>query len=121
MGLVWTGEGEVETVITAWEATGAFAADDEEAVVAALFCALVEALYQGQVSGNARDRWAENLVNAAGDRCAPVVSMAIMDLATKAHIMRGELNAVAAGPTLQNMEDAWEGDVYDITNLEPAH
>lgn len=121
MGLVWTGEDEVETVITALEATAAFAADDEEAVVAALFAALVEALYQGQVSGNARTRWAEDLVDANGDRCAPIVSSVIMDLATKAHMMRSELASIANGPTAAEAEEAYEGDAYDITNLEPAH
>ncbi len=121
MGLVWTGEDEVETVITAWEAAAAFVADDEEAVVAALFFALVEALYQGQVSGNARSRWAEDLVDANGDRCAPVVSAVITDLATKAHILRGELVRTANGPTAAEANLAAEGDAYDTANLLPAH
>lgn len=121
MGLVWSGEDEVETVVTAFEATAAFAADDEEAIVAALFGALVEALYQAQVSGNAVDRWAEDLVNAGGVRCAPVCASAIMNLATQAHIMRGELNNVATGPTLANLLDAAQGDVYDATAQGRAH
>jgi hypothetical protein len=121
MGLVWVGEDEVETVITAFEATAAFVLDDEEAVVAGLFGALVEALFQAQESANARVRWAELLVDANGDRCAPVVSQAIMRLATESHIMRNELGKVANGPTAQESEDAYEGDVYDITNLAPAH
>ena len=121
MGLVWTGEDEFETVITAWEATAAFAVDAQEAVVAALFGALIEALHQGQVSGNARTRWAELLVNADGDVCAPIVSQAIMRLASESGHMRRELSEVASGPTSQEMEDAYEGDVYDITDLEPAH
>ena len=121
MGLVWTGEDEVETVITAWEATAAFAADAEEAVVAGLFSALVEALYRGQTEGNARTRWAELLVDANGDAIAPVAASMIMDLATKARIIRTELSQVANGPTAQESEDAYEGDVYDITNLEQAH
>jgi len=121
MGLTWTGEDEVETVITAWEATAAFAADAEEAVVAALFGALVEALFQAQESANARVRWVEALVDANGDRCAPVTSMMVMEMATKAHIMRNEINRVATGPTNQNNEDAWEGDAYVVTNLAPSH
>ena len=121
MALTWTGEDEVDTVIAAWEATAAFAADAEEAIVAALFGALVEALYQGQVSGNTRVRWAELLVNSGGDRCAPVTAQVIADLATKAHILRNELNAVASGPTLANLKDAADGDAYDMANLAPAH
>ena len=121
MGLVWTGEDEMETVVTAWEASAAFAADAQEAVVAALFSSLIEALYQGQTSGNARTRWAELLVDANGDRCAPVVSQAIMRLASESHIMRREIRQVANGPTNQENEDAYEGDAYDITDLEPAH
>ncbi len=121
MAVTWIGEGEVETVITALEATTAFAVDDEEAVVAALFYALVEALYQGQVSGNTRSRWAEDLVNSSGDRCAPIVSAMLADLATKAHIMRGEFGAVSGGPTNAEANLAAEGEVYDTANLAPAH
>ncbi len=122
MGLAWTGEGEVDTVITAFEATAAFAADAEEAVVAALFAALVEALYAGQVAGNARTRWAEDLVDANGDRCAPIVASVIMDLATKAHLMRSELASIANGPTAAEADAAADGDNYDLAaNLERAH
>ena len=120
MGLVWTGEDEMDTVVAAWEATAAFAADSEEAVVAALFSALIEALFQGQGSGT-RTRWAELLVDANGDVCAPVTAQTIMDLSTKAHIIRSELENVDSGPTAQESEDAYEGDNYDITNLERAH
>lgn len=122
MGLVWTGEDEVETSITAWEATAAFAADAEEAVVATLFSALMEAIFQAQESGNARTRWAELLVDANGDVCAPVTASIMMDLATKAHIVRSELEQVAGpAPTAAENEAAWEGDVYDVTNLNPVH
>ncbi len=121
MGLAWTGEDEVDTVIAAWEATAAFAADAEEAVIAALFAALVEGLYQGQVAGNARTRWAEDLVDANGDRCAPIVSNMLMTLATQAHMMRSELASVANGPTAAEAEAAMEGDEYDSSNLERAH
>ncbi len=122
MALVWTGEDEMETVITAWEATAVFAQDDEEAVVAALFASLIEALYAGNVSGNARSRWAEDLVNSDGDRCAPVVSQAIMRLASEAHIMRRELREVASGPTNAEADAAGDGDAYDLAaNNTPAH
>ncbi len=122
MGLVWTGEDEVETAITAWEATAAFAADAEEAVVASLFSALVEALFNGQTNGNARTRWAEALVDANGDRCAPVVSQAIMRLASEATHMRRELSLVANGPTAAEAGAAGDGDAYDLAaNVEPAH
>ena len=120
MGLVWTGGDEMDTVVAAWEASAAFAADAEEAVVAALFSALIEALFQGQGS-TTRTRWAELLVDGNGDVCAPVTAQCIMDLATKAHIMRSELENVANGPTAQESEDAYEGDAYDIENLERAH
>lgn len=121
MGLTWTGEDEVETVITAFEASAAFAGDAEEAVVAALFYALVEALFQGQ-SSTTRTRWAESLVDANGDRCAPVVGTVIMELATKAAIMRGELSRVSSGPTTAEALAAANGDAYDMaTNLERAH
>ena len=122
MGLTWTGEDEIETVVTAWEATAAFATDAEEAVVATLFSALVEALFNGQVSGNTRTRWAELLVDANGDRCAPVVSQAIMRLASEAQHMRRELSLVASGPTAAENDAAGDGDTYDLAaNLEPAH
>ena len=122
MGLVWTGEDEMETVITAWEATAAFAGDAEEAVVASLFSALIEALFNGQVSGNARTRWAELLVDANGDRCAPIVSQAIMRLATEAQHMRRELSLVDSGPTAAEADEIGDGDNYDLAaNLEPAH
>lgn len=121
MGLAWTGEDEMETVIAAWEASAAFADHAQEAVVAALFSSLIEALHQGQVSGNDRTRWAELLVDANGDRCAPVVAQNIMRLATEAHIMRREIRQVANGPTDVENEAAYEGDGYDITDLEPAH
>ncbi len=121
MGLVWIGEDEMETVIAAWEGTAAFAADAEEAVVAALFSSLVEALFQGQGS-TTRTRWAELLVDADGNVCAPVTASVIMDIATKAHIMRSEMQQVSGpSPTAQENEDAYEGDAYDATNLERAH
>ncbi len=121
MGLTWTGEDEMDTVITAWEASAAFVGDAEEAVVAALFSSLIEVLAQAQVSGNTRTRWAESLVNSDGDRCAPVVSQALMRLASEAHIMQVEIRQVASGPTDQENEDAWEGDSYDVDNLQPVH
>lgn len=122
MGLAWTGEDELDTVIAAFEATAAFAADAEEAVVAALFAALIEALYQGQIAGNGRTRWAEALVDSNGDRCAPIVSNMIMTLATQAHMMRSELASVASGPTAAEADAAADGDNYDMAaNLEAAH
>ncbi len=122
MGLTWTGEDEMETVIAAWEASAAFATDDPEAVVAALFASLIEALYAGNVSGNARSRWAEDLVDSNGDRCAPVVSQAIMRLATEAHIMRRELRQVANGPSNAEADAAADGDTYDMeSNNTPSH
>ncbi len=121
MGLVWTGEDEVETVVTAWEASAAFAADAEEAVIAALFSALVVALAQGQGSAT-RTRWAEGLVDANGDRCAPVVAQAVMRLASESIIMRTELSQVANGPTDAENDAAADGDAYDMAaNLEAAH
>ncbi len=121
MGLAWTGTDEIETVVTALEATTAFAVDDEEVIVATLFAALIEALYQGQVSGNARVRWAELLVDANGDRCAPITSAIIMDLATKAHMVRSELASVTNGPTAAQALEAAEGDGYTAANFGPAH
>ena len=121
MGLTWTGEDEMETVITAWEATAAFAGDAEEAVVAALFSSLIEALAQGQGSAT-RTRWAELLVDANGDRCAPVVSQAIMRLASESQHMRRELSLVAGGPTAAENDEVGDGDNYDLAaNLEAAH
>lgn len=123
MGIAWTGEDEMETVVAAWEATAAFAADAQEAVVAALFSSLIEALFVGQTGANSttRTRWAELLVDANGDPIAPIAAQAIMRLATEAKYIRGELNQVANGPTAQENEDCFEGDGYDITDLEAAH
>ncbi len=122
MALVWTGEDEMETVITAWEATAGFSQDDPEAVVAALFASLIEALYAGNVSGNDRSRWAESLVDSNGDRIAPVVSQAIMRLASEAHLMRRELSQVASGPSAAQADAAADGDAYDMeTNNTPSH
>ncbi len=121
MALAWVGDAAVETVITRFEASTAFEVHDEEVVDAALFAALMEALYQGQVGGNGRTRWAELLVDANGDRCAPITSAIIMDLATKAHLIRSELASVVGGPTAAENEAAYEGTNYDITDLEAAH
>lgn len=121
MALTWTGEDEIETVATAWEATAAFTQDDPDAVIATLFGAIVEAMAQAQESGNTAVRWAEALVDSNGDNCAPVTAYMVMELATKAHIMRGEIGQVASGPTAQENEDAFEGDTYDVANLAPAH
>ncbi len=120
MALAWTGEDEMETVIAAWEATAAFAADAQEAVIAALFSSLIEALHVGQTS-TTRTRWAELLVDSNGDKIAPVAAQAIMHLATNAKTIRTELNQVASGPTAQNNEDAYQGDGYDADDLEAAH
>ncbi len=122
MGLTWTGEDEMETVITAWEATAAFAADADEAVVAALFSSLIEALFTSQETSTVRTRWAELLVDANGDAIAPIASQAIMRLATEAKYIRAELNQVANGPTAQENEDAFEGDAgADVATLERSH
>lgn len=121
MALAWTGEDEMDTVIAAFEASAAFDAHDEEAVIAALFAALIEGLYQGQVAGNGRTRWTELLVDANGDRCAPITSAIIMDLASKAHMVRSELASVANGPTAAEANAAMEGDEYDSADLEAAH
>ncbi len=121
MALAWADDGSIETVIAAFEASAAFAPHAEEAVVATLFAALMEALYQGQVAGNGRTRWAEALVDSNGDRCAPITSAIIMDLATKAHLVRSELSSVASGPTSAEANTIMEGTNYDSADLEAAH
>ncbi len=121
MAIAWADDGSIETAIAAWEASAAFEDHDEEAVVATLFAALMEALYQGQVGGKGRTRWAELLVDSTGARCAPITSSIIMDLATKAHLVRSELASVVGGPTAAENESVWEGTNYDITDLEAAH
>lgn len=121
MAIAWAGTAAVETVIAKFEATAAFGADAEEAVVATLFAALMEALYRGQVNGQGRTRWTELLVDSDGNRCAPITSAIIMDLATKAHLVRSELASINGGPTAQENENAYEGTNYDIVDLEAAH
>lgn len=121
MALAWTGEDEVDTVVGAWEATTALAADDPEAPLLALISAANEAIFRAQTSGNARLRFAELLRDANANPVAPVFAQFLADWAAKAHIFRNELGKVANAPNAAQNEAAYEGDAYDAANLQPVH
>lgn len=92
----YTGEVELDAVMDRIEADLA-AFSDSECVLLGLFAALIEAVFQAQTSGVARDRLAERLTDANGDRNAPITSALLRDIATVASRVRNELlNTVAA-------------------------
>lgn len=121
MGLAsaYTGEGELTTVMTTFEPL-ANIDDAEEAVYLGLVSALVEATFQAQTSGNARNRLAERLVNADGVQIAPTIAAFLTWLAGHSQQMRQELRLYNA-PASDAQRLATDGDNHDWSNLGPIH
>lgn len=119
LGAPYIGEAELDAVMDRIEPEAGID-NAEESMILGIFACLVEALFAAQTSGNARNRLAELMLNAAGDRVAPVCSAVLMDLASKAPIMRNEILQSFAGLTVAELRDtddtghAWE-------NLGPVH
>ena len=89
-------------------------------MVLGIAAALIEAVFAAQTSGNARNRLVESMINAAGDRVAPVFSAWIMDTASKAPIMRNEILQTFAGLTVGELRDT-DDTVHAWENLGPVH
>ena len=118
MGLAnaYVGEGEISAVADRIEPevgiTGTVDAD-EKAVFLSIFATLVEAVFAAQASANATVRLGELMLNAAGDRVAPVCSQFLMDLASKAPIMRNEILQAFAGLTTAELRNT-DGNTADL-------
>ncbi len=120
LALAYTGEAELRTVMDAFEASDADITDIQ-AVVLGLLAAVVEAVFRAQTGGNARNRnIVEELRTAAGDRRCPVLASVVMDIASKAHILRNEILAINAAPTIAQLI-ATDGENHDFTTLGPVH
>lgn len=122
MGLAAAYVGEAQLTIVAERIEPEAGIDDaEESIILTMFAALVEATFAAQTSGNARNRLAELMLNAAGDRVAPVCSQFLMDLASKAPIMRNEILQAFAGLTVGELRDTDDVANHDWANLGPLH
>ena len=121
MGLAapYTGEGEIDAVADRFEPE-ANIDDAEEALVLSIFATLIEAIYQAQISGNARNRLAERLQDANGDANAPITSQLIMHIATVASKVRNELLNTTAALTVAELV-ATDGEAHDWTALGAVH
>ncbi len=121
MGLaaVYAGEVELDVVMDTFVALDGVD-DAEEAVVLGLFSALVEAVVQGQESGNATNRLAEALVDGDGIAIAPTISAMLTNFASQAVHMRRELRLYDAAAT-DAQRLATDGDNHDYSNLGPLH
>ncbi len=119
LGVAYTGEGEITTVAETFEPL-ANIDDAEEAIYLGLVAALIEATFQAQTSGNARNRLAERLVDANGIHIAPTIAALLTWLAGHAQQMRQELrlyNGAATDAQRIDMDDT----VHDWGNLGPVH
>lgn len=121
MGLAaaYTGEGELDTVMDTFEPL-ANIDNAEEAVYLGIVSALIEATFQAQTSGNARNRLAERLVDANGIQIAPTIAAFLTWLASNAQQMRQELRLYNASAT-DAERLATDGDNHDWSNLGPVH
>lgn len=122
MGLGAAYVGEAQLTIVAERIEPEAGIDDaEESIILAIFATLVEAMFAAQTSGNATNRLAELMINAAGDRVAPVCSQFLMDLASKAPIMRNEILQAFAGLTVAELRDTDDVANHDWAALGPLH
>ena len=119
LGVAYTGESELNAVMDRIEPEAGID-DAEESMILGLFAAFIEALWAAQTEGNARNRLAEFMINAAGDRVAPVTSAVIADLASKAPIIRNEILSSFAGLTIAELRDT-DDTVHAWENLGPLH
>ena len=119
LGAPWAGEAEVTTVAETFEPL-ANIDDAEEAIYLGLVSALIEATFQAQTSGNARNRLAERLVDANGIQIAPTIAAFLTWLAGHAHQMRQELRLYNAPATDAQRLDT-DDTAHDWSNLGPVH
>ncbi len=121
MGLAaaWAGEAEITTVAETFEPL-ANIDDAEEAIYLGLVSALVEATFQAQTSGNARNRLAEQLVDANGIQIAPTIAAFLTWLAGHSQQMRQELRLYNASATDAQRLDT-DDTVHAWENLGPIH
>ncbi len=119
LGVAYTGEAELDAVMDRIEPEAGID-NAEESMILGIFAALIEAIWAAQTSGNARNRLAESMINAAGDRVAPVTSAVLADLASKAPIIRNEILSTFAGLTIAELRDT-DDTVHAWENLGPVH
>ena len=120
LAAAYLGEVELDVVMDLIEGSDADITDIQ-AVVLGLLAAVIEAIFRAQTGGNARSRTiVEELRDAAGTRRAPVLAALVMDIASKAHILRTELLAINNAPTAAQLV-ATDGDNHDFTTLGPVH
>ena len=121
MGLaaVYAGEVEINAVAERIEPE-ANVNDAAEAVILAIFATLVEAVFQAQTSGVARNRLGERLLDANGDANAPACSALLRDIANAARQCRTELlNTIAALTAAELL--ATDGDNHNWALNGPVH
>ncbi len=121
MGLaaVYAGEAEMDIVMDRIEPE-VNVDDAEEAVILGVFATLIEAMYQANISGNARNRLGERLLDANGDANAPACAALLRDIGNQARQCRTELLNTIAGLTPAELL-ATDGDNHDWTQLGPVH
>ena len=121
MGLAapYTGEVELDVVMDLFEGSDADITD-EQAVILGLLAGAIEGIFRAQTSAVARNRSiVQELRDAAGNRRAPVLAALVMDIASKAHILRNEILAINNAPTIAQLI-ACDAD-QDFTLLGPVH
>ena len=121
LGSAYTGEAAIDAVADRIEPEVGID-DAEESVILALFAAVVEGLFQAQESGNATNRLGELLLDANGDRNAPIATAALRDLAINAKFIRAELLNTVAGLTVGELL-ATDGGNHDwnAATFGPTH
>lgn len=121
MGLAaaYLGEAEIDAAATAFE-PAANIDDAEEAVFLGYLSGLIEAVFQAQTSGVARNRLAERLLDAAGTAVAPNIAELLTFIGSRAGILRQELRIAANVPT-DAERLATDGDNHNWALLGPVH
>lgn len=119
LGAAYQGEAEVDACADQFEPADNID-DAEEAVFLGYLSGLIEAVWQAQNSGNARNRLAERLVDANGVRVAPNIAELLTWIASRVNHLRQELRNVAETPT-DAERLATDGDNHDWTQLGPVH
>lgn len=119
LGAPYTGEGELSTVMDSFVAL-ALVDNAEESVLLGILSCLIEAVCQAQDSAVATNRLAERLVDANGNRIAPVISRLLVEIGTSCHIMRQELRAYnGAASDAQRL--ATDGEAHNWALLGSLH
>jgi hypothetical protein len=126
MGLAapYTGEDEVSACADQFE-PAADIDDAAEALFLGYLSGLIEAVWQAQNSGVARNRLAERLVAAVGPgganvQVAPNIAELLTWIGSRANHLRQELRIVADAPT-DNERLATDGEAHNWPDLGPVH